>query len=195
MARMPAEIQTRLHEGVREMMLACSGIEEQFFGNQTMLSGNLLIDAINPALEQVNARRVRDIEFAFNDLEQLIAELPPGDFERFSRCIETFRSAIERLRELASLSAEVREEMRSLRAKLRERQVAHERALFRPPGAPEEPLPHDPASLHAGAAQLREQLLREGFETPTLDQLADEPDTFELRDYGILIDEIDGIAG
>ena len=195
MAKMPADIQSRLHAGAEAMMLACSTIDEQFFASQILLSGNLLIDSINSALDDLNAHRVRDIEFAFNDFEQLVSELPPPDLENFGSCVSMLRSSIEELRERAALPANVLGRLKSLRSKAKERQTAHERALFRPPDAPDEPLPHDPASLREEADALRGILMDQGFETPMMDQLAESPESFGLRDYSTLIDEIDGIVG
>ncbi|HUO84168.1 MAG TPA: hypothetical protein VM534_03550 [Thermoanaerobaculia bacterium] len=195
MSGLPQDTYRKLRDGALCLSPACDGMEDRFWANQLKLAGNLLIDAINDAIEAVNARKVRDIEFAHQDLTQLVAELTADDAERFSRCLDLLSSGLSELKTSVFLSPALVQEMKDLARKAVERRTAAERAAFLPPDVPHDPLPHDPASLQPRARSLRDGLQTAGFETPVLDKLADTPEEFEVRDCGALADELDAIHG
>ncbi len=193
MKAMPSEIWSRLRQGAICLSGACSEISDQFWASQIKLAGNLLIDALNESADGVNARRVRDIGFALDDVRGLISDLVPPEAESFQPCLTQLSSAVEELRRTSSLSEGVVDRLRELRDRAEQRRVAAERAAFRPPEAAAEPLPNDPAELQSEADSLRELLQGEGFETPVLDRLASAPSEFEIRDCAALVDELEPI--
>lgn len=192
MPPIPASIWSRLSDGAECLPRACAGVNEQFYVNQLLLAGNLLVDTINSARENVNAHMVAEIEFALNDVRQLTEELMPEEKREFDRCFGMFDEAISALKEFAPFP-DVEGPLTSLRKKLVERIDANERATFAPPGTPKDPLPHPPSSLQAEAERVRSDLHRAGFETPVLDRLARDPEGFEIRDCDALVEEIDTI--
>ncbi len=192
MPPIPASIWSRLSDGAECLPRACARVSEQFYVNQLLLAGNLLIDTINGARENVNAHMVTEIEFALNDVQQLTEELMPREKAHFERCFEALQAAISGLKELAPFP-EVEGPLSRLRKKLVGRIDANERSKFAPPGTPKDPLPHPPASMQAEAEQISADLRHAGFETPVLDRLARDPEGFEIRDCDALVKEIDTI--
>jgi hypothetical protein len=49
--------------------------------------------------------------------------------------------------------------------------------------------------LRSEAELLRESLQKNGYDTPMLDQLIEDPASMRLRQIGDLVDELDVIAG
>lgn len=194
MPPIPASIWSRLSEGGECLPRACARVNEQFYVNQLMLAGNLFLDTVNGAKDNVNAHLVGEIEFAFNDLRQLTDELMPEEQREFDRCFRILEGAISQLRDFVPFP-DVEDDLTKLRRKLVERIEANDRSKFAPPDAPKEPLPHPPSSLQSDAESVRRDLHRGGFETPVLDKLAERPDQFEIRDCDALIEEIDTILG
>jgi hypothetical protein len=124
-----------------------------------------------------------------------IADNGCADDERFAEGLDRLRMGLAALREMASLPFSTIDRMQALKTKLAERRRAAERATYRPPGSPAEPLPHEPRELQAEAESLRHELQAAGFETPVLDALATQPDEFLIRDCSYLIDELEPILG
>jgi len=167
------------------------GAFDEFTIRQVTLSGNLFIQSLNAAVDDLNARTFRDVDFSYRDLEASLQST--GVEDAFASINATVRDSIEKLRAIAGLRPDIIAAAEDLKMKLEERKSAVERAVYRPPDAPQEPVPHDPTTLAPGAHSLRRQLNASGFETPVMDQLATAPQSFEVRDCAFLIDEIDGI--
>ena len=195
MARIPEDIYRTLGSGIESLSRACEAVEDEFVSRQLKLSGNMFIGAVNELLDDVKASKVRDVDFAFNDVVQLLTELPPVERDLFEQPLSSLREAIDRLHEMAALPEHLVGRMKILREKMVERRRAAERATFRPPEAPEEPLPHDPAGLRREADEIRQVLQQGGFETPAFDRLATATTGFPLRECSALVDEIDAIIG
>ncbi len=184
-----------LLKGVTSLSSACESIDDAYARRQLKLTGNLFIDTLNAAIADVNARAVRDLDFSFRDLETVVVDNGYASDERFAELLDHIRLGLASLRDTASLPLSTVERILALKAKLAERRRAAERATFRPPDAPVEPLPHPPRTLQAEAESLRHELGAAGFETPVLDTLATQPDDFLIRDCSYLIDELEPILG
>ena len=195
MVQMPDDFQAKLADAATRLMYACSQISEDFYTRQTMLSGNMLIDSMNEAMANLNPRTLSDVEFAFNDVESLTQELPPPELEWFQSPFNTIRSVIKELGFHVSLPEALVEKIRALRGLVAERLDAVDRASFRPPGYPEEPLPNDPTELQSAAEAIRGELEAAGYDTPLLDQLAANPAAFDNLDCSRLTEELDVILG
>jgi hypothetical protein len=193
MAQIPGHIWSKLSEGAQCLPHACAAVREEFYMNQLVLAGNLFIDTLNRAKDEVNPRVIQEIEFSFNDLKVLSEELMPEEQQEFERCFEMVSDGISRLKAFAPFP-DVKRPVLELRNKLRERITANERSKFLPPESrTSEPLPHAPASLSEDAESLRQQLRRAGFDTPMLDALAQKPDEIEIRDCEAIVEELDTI--
>jgi hypothetical protein len=191
MARIPGSIWSKLSEGAQCLPGACAAVREEFYMNQLVLAGNLFIDTLNRAKDEVNPRVIQEIEFSFTDLKLLSEELMPDEQTEFERCFELISRGISELSSFAPFP-DVKGPMLDLRNKLRERITANERSKFLPPEAQtNEPLPHSPSSLTADADSLRRHLQRAGFDTPMLDALAERPDEIEIRDCEAIVEELD----
>ncbi len=191
MGAMSSDVYADLMGAVEGMSAACAHATEDFTVRQLTLSGNLFIQALNVAVDELNARTFRDVQFSFRDLKTSIVD--NGMEEPFALFLETLEGGVRQLELTAALPSSIRNQAEQLKARLEERRRANERATFRPPDAPEEPLPHDPSTLTPQAEVLRHELQAAGFETPVMDELATNPESFEIRDCTYLIDEIDGI--
>lgn len=180
-----------LMTAIEAMPAATAKATDDFTIRQVTLSGNLFIQSLNAAVDDLNARTFRDIDFSFRDLEGSVRAT--GLDDAFASITATTRDAIERLRAVAALEPDVVAAAEDLKRKLAERKSAVERAAYLPPDVPHEPPPHEPVTLAPTADALRRRLQAAGFETPVMDELATSPETFEVRDCAFLIDEIDGI--
>jgi len=190
--RMDDVIYNKLMQAVGEMPAAIArGAFDDFTIRQVTLSGNLFIQSLNAAVEELNARTFRDIDFSFRDLEESLRAT--GLEDAFTSVTATISDAIEQLRGSAALNPDVVAAAEDLKRKLGERKSAVERNSYLPPDTPHEPPPHDPVTLAPAADALRRTLQASGFETPVMDELATAPGSFEVRDCAFLIDEIDGI--
>lgn len=180
-----------LMNAIEAMPAAIAKAIDEFTIKQVTLSGNLFIQSLNAAVDDLNARTFRDIDFSFRDLQTSIDAT--GLDNAFASITPTVRDSIEKLRATAGLRPHVIAAAEELKRKLGERKTAVERAAYRPPDAPHEPAPHEPVTLASAADHLRRELQAAGFETPVMDELATSPESFEVRDCAFLIDEIDGI--
>lgn len=189
---LPLSTHERLASTLARLPVATAGIDEEFMRNQTMLAGNMLIDTANALIESQTARRIRDFEFASQDLQAITSELGP-DAVTFEKILEELTAITEEMKSRA-LSANVRTSIETMIERINERLRAAERRNFLPPGTEPEPLPHSPETLAGEAADLRAELRAGEFETPVLDSLVDDPASFELRDYSALADELHGVV-
>lgn len=189
--RMDDAIYRNLMNAVEAMPAAIAAAFDEFTIKQVSLSGNLFIQSLNAAVDNLNARTFRDIDFSFRDLDESIRAT--GLDDAFASITTTIRESLEQLRAVAALSPDIVAAAEELKQKLNERKSAVERNAYLPPDATHEPPPHDPSTLASAADALRRTLQASGFETPVMDELATTPETFEVRDCAFLIDEIDGI--
>lgn len=189
--RMDETTYRELMTAVEAMPRAIARAFDDFTIKQVSLSGNLFIQSLNAAVDDLNARTFRDIDFSFRDLQESVRAT--GLEDAFEPISATIGDAIERLRSAAALPPDVVAAAEDLKKKLGERKSAVERNAYLPPDVPHEPPPHDPVLLAPDADALRRRLNASGFETPVMDELATSPATFEVRDCAFLIDEIDGI--
>ena len=189
--RMDDATYRELMGAIEAMPEAMAWAPDEFTVRQVTLSGNLFIQALNAAVDDLNARTFRDVDFSFRDL--MTSVQVTGLEDAFAQITASFERAIDSLRDVAGLRPDVIAAAEELKQKLAERKHAVERATYLPPDAPHEPPPHDPETLALAADALRIELNAAGFETPVMDQLATEPASFEVRDCAFLIDEIDGI--
>jgi hypothetical protein len=180
-----------LTTAIAAMPEAIAWAPDDFTIRQLTLSGNLFIQSLNAAAEDLNARTFRDVDFSFRDV--LTSVQATGIEDAFAPITATIQDVIERLRSVAGLPPDVIAAANDLKRKLAERKSVVERSIYLPPDVPHEPPPHDPATLAPAADSLRRELNAAGFETPVMDDLATSPGTFEVRDCAFLIDEIDGI--
>lgn len=193
MASIDAENQKLLNDGVFELGRGLTQVEDEMFGGQTKLGAQMLANSVTAVLADLNPRTVKDLDFAFNDLLGLTADLPPFERAALEPGFNLLQQGISRLKASVALAPTVVDQLKILRTKLSDRKSAFERQLYRPPGSAVEPLPNDPAEMRDAASRLQQQLVAAGFETPTLDRMIAEPQTFELRDVTELIDEIEVI--
>lgn len=189
--RMDDATYRKLMNAVEAMPAAIATAWDEFTIKQVSLSGNLFIQSLNAAVDDLNARTFRDIDFSFRDLEESVRAT--GLEDAFASITTTIGESIEQLRAVAALPPDIVAAAEDLKRKLGERKSAVERNAYLPPDAPHDPLPHDPATLAPAADALRSSLQASGFETPVMDELATTPESFEVRDCAFLIDEIDGI--
>lgn len=193
MASIDADVQKLLNDGVFELRRGLTQVEDEMFGGQAKLGAQMLGNAVETVLAELNPRTVKDLDFAFNDLLGLTADLPPFERAGLEPGFNLLQQGIARLRLSVALAPTVIDQLKILRTKLSDRKSAFERQLYRPPGSAVEPLPNDPVRMRDAASRLQQQLVAAGFETPTLDRMIAEPAQFELRDVTELIDEIEVI--
>jgi hypothetical protein len=99
------------------------------------------------------------------------------------------------LRNATALPQEVVAKIHALRAKLRTRAKAMERAQYRAEGTQPEPLPHPREELRNDAIPLARLLAGAGFNTPALDTLVADSDELRYHTLNEIADELDVIAG
>jgi hypothetical protein len=135
---------------------------------------------------------MKELDFTFNDLRTFASELTEEDAARLAPSLAAIEACLASLRVAAALPDELVASIRALRAKLKTRKGALERALFRPPGAAPEPVPHPPSELRDEASRIAAALQSSGFDTPELDELAASTDD-ELGQLSIerLVEELD----
>ena len=189
--RMDDATYRNLMTAIDAMPAAIATAVDEFTVKQLTLSGNLFIQSLNAAVDDLNARTFRDIDFSYRDLESSLRST--GLEDAFTSITSAIGDSIEELRSVAALHPDVVAAAEDLKRRLSERKSAVERASYLPPDAPHDPPPHDPATLAPIADTIRRKLQDSGFETPVMDELATSPSTFEVRDCAFLIDEIDGI--
>jgi hypothetical protein len=168
---------------------------DPMFASRMQLSLSVLSNAIEGASQSLSAASVNDIEFALNDVAAVAGELSALDAARIEPIVVMLQADAARLKDATSLGPAVLQAIRELQGKLRVRRTAIERQTFRPEGAAEEPLPHDPGALQREALPLRQQLVSAGFATPALDTLIADPSSLRFHSINEIINELDVIAG
>jgi hypothetical protein len=192
MARIPEDIRGKLDEAIAAMTAAFEGFEDGMFIPQLELSRNMFQNNLSAAAEQLNPRTMKELDFTFNDIRTFASELTEGDHARIAPILDSIEAALAALRGSAALPAGLVASIRALRAKLKERKSALERALYRPPGSAPEPLPNPPDALRAEASAIAQQLQANGFDTPELDDLVSyEGDELGQLSIERLVEELD----
>jgi len=193
--RLSAETEGKLREAIDVMPMSIAGLSDEFLMNQLLLAGNMVIETANALFVEVTPKRFRDFEFAMNDFTMGCEEQMPPDRRRLEKCLAMLQEAMDEVRAVGSLPAEVIARMRALRDALAERNREIERRRFVPKDVDPGPLPHEAPALVAEAAQLRTILNESGFETPWLDELAATSSELGVLAAEQAIEEIDAIVG
>jgi hypothetical protein len=181
-----------LEAALFQLRAASAGIDPQS-APQLGLCITVMTSAVAAGRGGVNAAVANNIEFAFNDLNAALDELPQADAERVAPLIATLRRDIEALKAATALDPMIVTQIRTFQTKLRERMKAIERQTFVEGGA--EPLPHPPEVLRDEAVPLVRQLTAAGFETPALNALIADPQSVRLHSLRDIAGELDLIAG
>jgi hypothetical protein len=154
---------------------------------------NVLANAVAAAGEGVNAAVVNDIDFAMNDVNAAIDELPQADADRLATILTTLRKDVAALKAATALDRSLIAAIRTFQSKLRERLKAIERQTYVEGEA--EPLPHPPEALREEAIPLARQLVTAGFATPALDTLMADPSSLRFHSIREILDELDVVIG
>lgn len=180
-----------LEASLFQLRTAIASIEDEAVLPQLELTASVLANAIAAARGAVNAARVNDIEFAFNDMCGAVESLSASDAALVEPAIDMLRGDVASLKEATALPRDVVEAIDAFRAKLAARKSAIERQTFVEGGAA--PLPHPPEELARDAGALRARLAEAGFATPGIDAFLD--DISEVRFHQIveMLDELDTI--
>jgi hypothetical protein len=192
MATIPAGILSQLEGAIAGITTAFDSFDDGMFIPQLELSRNMFASNVRTAAGDLNPRTMKELDFTFNDLRTFASELTDEDAARLAPSLAAIETALASLREAAALHPELVAAIRMLRGKLKSRKSALERALFRPPGSPAEPLPYPPSELRDEASRIAEALQASGFDTPELDELAGSTEA-ELGQLSIerLVEELD----
>ena len=177
-----------------QLRASLASIEDEMFGSQLKLTASVLGNAVTSAREGVNPARVGDIEFALNDLVAVVDQLSAADADRVLPTVKTIQAEVGRLKQAASLPADLISNIKALQSKLRDRRAAIERQAYAAAGAAG-PLPHPPAELRTEATRLRERLIAAGFTVPALDALIEAREEFRLHSVNDLMNELDVVLG
>ena len=173
---------------------ALEGIEDSFLRSQIRLATTVLSGAVDNAETGLNPAIVSDIEFALNDLIGTAGELSGPDAVAVEPFIDELRHDVEQMKSAGALPRDVLAAIQSLQAKLRTRRKAVERQTFVEGGSDAE-LPHPPEVLRAEALPLRDHLTANGYATPALDALIDDPQSLRMHGIIAIIDELEVIGG
>jgi hypothetical protein len=182
-----------LDAGLFQLKSAAASIDPMF-GTQMQFTIGVLSNAIEAARPSVSPAAVTEIEFALNDVTEVIDQLSASDADRMAPIIAMLQEDLAKLKESTSLAVPIVEGLRALQEKLRVRRRAIQQHTFREAGA-EEALPHPPEELHADAATIRPLLTRAGFATPALDELIADPTSLRLHSIDEILNELDVIVG
>lgn len=158
------------------------------------ISTDVLAQAVAAAKAgPINAARVKDIEFALNDLVAAVDDA--GAPDAVCAAVALLQNDTAALRRQTAIPATLLTAIADLQARLRTRAKALERGQYRAEGTAAAPLPHPPAELRELAIPLARQLAAEGFDTPALDLLIADPDELRYHSINEILDELDVIAG
>jgi hypothetical protein len=116
---------TMLEAAVSQLRESASDIDAEV-APQLGLSINILANAVVSGRHGVNASVASDIEFAFNDLNAAVDELPQSDADRLAPIITVLRRDVEALKSATSLDPALVAQIESFQSKLRERMKAIE---------------------------------------------------------------------
>jgi|GEM_PF-2854712 len=194
MSQLDERSRNSLQEALASLSSLLAVVEDDMFLMQLQLGEKVLQRAVAALMDEVNARTVKDTEFALNDLIGFAEELPSEESNSLASAFEVLKTELVTIKSSAALPNDLVSRLTALRTMLATRRKAIERATYRDPSTPAEPLPHDPATLASDAVRLREELQRSGFETPVMDKLLQNPADFRMHDLSDLIDEIDVIT-
>ena len=159
------------------------------------LSRVVLHDAADAAVAQPDARRIADLDFALTDLRAAVDDLPSIERNQFHQPMEELTALITEMRERTRLPQALLDHIARLRTRLEERRIAVSRQGFTPPGTTPPPLPHPTEQLAADAKDIQRALRKAGFDTPSLDQLVDSPQSVYMSELSNIVDELDVITG
>jgi len=192
MATIPEGILSQLDGAIAGITTAFDSFDDGMFIPQLELSRSMFANNVRTAAVDLNPRSMKELDFTFNDLRTFASELTDEDAARLAPSLAMIETALASLREAAALHPELVAAIRVLRGKLKSRKSSLERALFRPPGSPPEPLPHPPSELRDEASRIAGALQASGFDTPELDELVASTDD-ELGQLSIerLVEELD----
>jgi len=168
---------------------------DPMYASQMKLTVGMLSNAVDAARQAMNAAAVNDIEFALNDLTEVIRELNAADADRIGPIVAMLQDDVARMKEAVALPGPVMSAIRVFQTKLKARRAAIERQTYRPEDSPEEPLPHPPQELQREAMPLREKLSGAGFSTPALDTLIADPASLRFHSITEILNELDVIVG
>lgn len=192
MAGIPDATLAKLEGAIAGMTAAFESFDDGMFIPQLELSRNMFANNLRAAAEDLNPRTMKELDFTFNDLRTFASELIDEDAARLAPSLAAIEASLASLREAAALPKELVASIQGLRAKLKARKGALERALYRPPESAPEPLPHSPSELRDEASRIAAALKANGFDTPELDELVGSTDD-ELGQLTIerLVEELD----
>jgi hypothetical protein len=192
MAAIPEAMLAQLEGAIAGMTAAFESFDDAMFIPQLELSRNMFANNLRAAAGDLNPRTMKELDFTFNDLRTFASELTDDDAARLAPSLATIEASLATLRSAAALPADLVAAIQALRAKLKARKGALERALYRPPESAPEPIPHSPSELRDEASRIAEALKSNGFDTPELDELTGSTDD-ELGQLGIerLVEELD----
>ncbi len=192
MARIPDDILSALNQVVAGLTATFESFDDGMFIPQLELSRNMFAGNLSAAAEQLNPRTMKELDFTYNDLRTFPSDLSDEDAARVPPSLAPIEQAPSTLPAPAALPADLVAAIKSLRAKLKTRKGALERALYRPPESEATPIPHPPSELRAEATKIADAIREQGFDTTELDELATDSDD-ELGQLSIerLIDELD----
>ena len=177
-----------LEASLFQLRTAMASIDDETMLPQLELTTSVLANAVAAARDALNAARVNDIEFAFNDVAGAADSLSASDAETITPAIEMLRADIAALKNATALPDDVVVAIEALRAKLTVRKSAIERQTFVEGGGA--PLPHPPEELARDASALRARLAEAGFATPAIDAFLEKPEELRFHQIVEIIDEI-----
>lgn len=192
MAGIPDSVIAQLEGAIAGMTTAFESFDDGMFIPQLELSRNIFTNNLRAAASELNPRTMKELDFTFNDLRTFASELTDEDAARLAPSLEAIEAALGTLRVAAALPNDLVAAIQALRAKLKARKSALERALYRPPESAPEAIPYAPSQLRDEASRIADALKANGFETPELDELVTSTDE-ELGQLGIerLVEELD----
>lgn len=183
---------TAVQSSVMKLRTLIDQLEDPFARTQVRLASDLLLNAIGDPGEPLNAARVNDIAFAFNDVRGGAADLAGADAELVAPFLTELDGAIEAMKAATALPPDLLQEMHEFQSKLKVRRNAIDRQTY--VENQNAPLPHPPEELRNEAIPLQRRLASAGFSTPAIDSLIADPASLRLHSIDEIIDELDVIA-
>ncbi len=181
-----------LEASLFQLRTAIADIDDEVTLPQLELTTSMLANAVAAARDGVNAARVRDIEFALNDVAGAADSLSAADAAIIAPALDLLRADVAALQEATVLPAAVVEAVAAFRAKLAARKSAIERQTFVEGGGA--PLPHPPEELARDAQEVRAALADAGFAMPAIDSFLAEPLGLRFHLVVEMIDELEMIG-
>jgi hypothetical protein len=191
---MSSDSQRILQESVSRMSEAAASLDD-LYAMQAKLTLGILRNVVEAAVTDITPRSVSDLDFALNDVRELLPEIPEDAAETFENAVAACSAVVDALKREAAIPADVLTALGALREKLSVRRTAIDRATYRDPDEVAPPLPHEPSTLQGEATQLRDALQRAGFDTPALSFLIASPAECHRAELSEVVDELDVISG